>query len=191
MVIEKDDLNDVLLNSANMVICGRNVTRDYYNDRIRHIRGFRGSYPHAGEKVICRKNSWETEVAGISLANGLIGTVIQEPSVYDYKDKTFTIDFLPDMLDIPFQSLKCDSDYFTAPYQKRKLLKNNKFNGGHKFEFAYSITTHLSQGAQYPNGIYIKEYLGGNNNNCLDYTGVTRFSNMLIYVVPNTKRTFF
>ena len=74
--------------------------------------------------------------------------------------------------------------------QAKEYIKNSKYHKGEKFEFAYAITTHLSQGAQYPSGIYIQEYLGDDIQNKLNYVGATRFSDYLIYVIPN-RRTFF
>ena len=52
---------------------------------------------------------------------------------------------------------------------------------------AYAITTHMSQGSQYPNGAYIEEYLSPDINKNLNYTGITRFSNFLIYVKKKKK----
>jgi ATP-dependent exoDNAse (exonuclease V) alpha subunit len=58
---------------------------------------------------------------------------------------------------------------------------------GEKFEFGYAITTHLSQGSQYFNGIYLQEYFGGGYdiNKRLNYTGITRFRHKCIYVIPS------
>ena len=68
-------------------------------------------------------------------------------------------------------------------YKGRVEIKNSPYSVGERFEFAYAITTHLSQGAQYPSGIYIHEYLGKDIQKNLDYTGVTRFKKFLIYVI--------
>jgi ATP-dependent exoDNAse (exonuclease V) alpha subunit len=76
-----------------------------------------------------------------------------------------------------------------APYDMKDKFKYNKYSFGEKFELAYAITTHLSQGSQYCNGIYMEEYLRPDINNNLNYTGITRFSNSLIYV--KKKRKFY
>ena len=49
---------------------------------------------------------------------------------------------------------------------------------GEKFEYAYSKTTHLCQGSQYYNGIYISEYLHKDIQRQLDFTAVSRFMNI-------------
>ena len=191
LVIEEKDLTDEMIKYSNIVICGTNKTRDRYNKHIREdILGYKNNIPNYGEKVICRKNNWNIEIDGISLANGLIGQVIYPTNVSRFNGKQFYMDFKPDLLDAYFKDLECDYEYFTAPYEKREYIKNSKYHKGEKFEFAYAITTHLSQGAQYPSGIYIQEYLGDDIQNKLNYVGATRFSDYLIYVIPN-RRTFF
>jgi hypothetical protein len=58
-------------------------------------------------------------------------------------------------------------------------------------EYAYAITTHLSQGAQYSNGIYIQEHFPQDIQNNLNHVGASRFSNFLIYVIPDKPKRFF
>lgn len=193
LVIERKDLTDDLIRCGNILVCGTNKTRDYYNFYIRNnILGFKTRLPVLGEKVICRKNNWKKEVSGISLANGLIGSVITPPTPDTFDGKKFVIDFKPDLLDAYFPSIECDYKYFTANNsEERKFLKNSKYGVGDKFEYAYAITTHLAQGAQYPCGIYVQDFFPDRSiQRNLDYTGVTRFSNNLIFVVPN-RRHFF
>ena len=177
----------MILNS-NIMICAKNATRDELNHYVRHNLlhiPLSQRLPIYGEKIICRKNEWGNEVNGISLANGLIGTVINDisPLDVDRKKKEFTIDFKPDLFNGIFYDVHCDYEYFTANSSIRMQLKNNPYNKGSKFEFADAITTHLSQGAQYPQGIYFKEYFRKDLQCNLDYTGVTRFSKFVIVVL--------
>ncbi len=189
LIIEEDDLTDDLIVNSPIVICGKNKTRDYYNKRIRSLRGYKGSIPQYGEKIICRKNNWLLDMNGISLANGLIGTVASSPDPYKFDGKSFTLDFVPDMFPYIFNDLHCDYEYFIADADRKPMLKNNRYNDGEKFEFAYAITTHLSQGAEFPYGIYIEEYMGDIQKN-LNYVGITRFSKGLIYVKKKPKKYF-
>lgn len=73
--------------------------------------------------MICRKNDWNIEVNGISLANGLIGSVIKDisPLDIDLKKKQFKMDFKPDMFNGIFEDLECDYDYFIADSVTRKI----------------------------------------------------------------------
>lgn len=192
LVIERKDLADDMIRNSNIIVCGTNKTRDYYNTYVRNnILGINTRLPMNGEKIICRKNNWTIEVAGISLANGLIGNVINVPSIDNLSGNTFTIDFKPDLLDAYFANLKCDYKYFIAPLEEKKFLKDNKYGEGNKFEFAYAITSHLAQGAQYPCGIYIQDIFPNRDiQKNLDYTGITRFSQKAIFVLPNRKFFF-
>lgn len=191
LVVEEKDLTDEMIKASQIVICGKNKTRDSIIDRVRtDILNVHTKLPMYGEKLICRKNDWLTEVDGISLANGVIGQVIKPPDIQTFDGKSFTIDFKPDLINSYFPNVICDYKYFTAKHEDREFIKNDKYSIGHKFEYAYAITAHLSQGAQYPNGIYIKEYMPGNIQKNIDYTGVTRFSQMEIIVIPNRKRFF-
>lgn len=188
LVIEENDLTDEMIRNSNIVLCGTNRTRDIYNEYIRrNILGFHTRLPLLGEKVICRKNNWNMELDGISLTNGLIGQVAKAPDVESFDGRQFYIDFKPDLMNISFRNLGCDYDYFISDSNKRNEIKKSPFSVGEKFEFAYTITTHLSQGAQYPSGIYIHEYLHKDIQKNLDYTGITRFKKFLIYVLPSKK----
>lgn len=189
LVIEEKDLTKEMIQYANIVVCGKNKTRDEINNMVRRdILHTTTILPQFGERVICRKNNWKQTVGDISLANGLVGTVVKPPDVGTFGGKTFTMDFLPDLTNQPFQNLVCDYEYFTAKPDMRNVLKNNKYNSANKFEYAYASTTHLCQGAEYQQGIYIQEKLGGQDiSSALNYTGITRFRNFLIYVVPSKK----
>lgn len=189
-VIDHDELTDEMIMASQILVCGKNSTREELNKRIRHdILKINSDLPIYGEKVICRKNNWKKEIDGISLANGLVGTVENNPDVGSFDGKSFTIDFRPDKMRMKFPNLKCDYKYFVANPEARKFIKNNKYSTSEKFEFAYAITTHVSQGATYNNGIYIEEYLSQDINRNLNYTGLTRFSNHAIYV--KQKRKFY
>lgn len=191
LVIEQKDLTENMLLMSRMILCGTNKTRDKLNTHIRHnLLGIQSSVPLNGEKVICRKNNWNIEVDGISLTNGLIGTVQNYISVQDYNGETFKISFKPDIINIQYTDLSCNYEYFNGTHEQRLRLKANPYLQGELFEPAYAITTHLSQGGQYWNGIYIKEFLHPNIQKNLDYTALTRFINQAIYVIPN-KKTFW
>lgn len=192
LVIEHKDLTLDMIKNAQIIICGKNKTREYYTNIVRHDILHRNSiFPAYGEKLICRKNNWGLEVDGISLANGLIGSVSYPPDVSRFDGKTFQIDFTTDLMGIRFNNLDCDYEYFIADNDKKQLLKNNKYNTSNKMEYAYAITTHLSQGAQYSNGIYIQENFPDDIQNNLNHVGASRFQNFLIYVIPDRPKRYF
>lgn len=188
MVINKDDLTEDMLKNAEIVLAGYNNTRDRLNRYYREMKGIDPSdiLPKYGEPLICRKNHWAKEVDGISLANGLIGDVLSHPDVSGVRKGTFSVDFLPRMGNKAFLDLKVDLDYFKASTEQKKSM-NSMYGSGERFEFAYSITTHISQGSQFNNGIYVEEAFPMKVQRQLNYTGITRFSDSMIYVKRSKK----
>ena len=183
LVIEDRDLNPELMKLSNAIVCGTNVTRDIINRYVREsILDIHSDLPVFGDRMICRNNNWSIERDGISLANGLVGTVVNSPNVSGFDGKTFKIDFAPDLCHTVFDGVEVDYEYYKAPYTRRKDIKFNKYNKGEDFEYAYALTTHLTQGAEFNTGMYIEEFLRPNIQNQLNYTGITRFKQFLIYV---------
>lgn len=186
LVITRKELNNSFLTNADVIICGKNATREKLNRKMRTLVGIPADKdtPGIGEKIICRKNNWQLAAEGINLANGLTGTVYNAPEVYKYDGDTYEIDFKPNMFDAVFHDLKCSYPYFNCSYQDKELFKNGTFKSkGELFELGYAITTHISQGSQFVNGLYISEYMHEDINRNLDYTGITRFSNSCVYVL--------
>lgn len=189
MVIAEDELNDFMLRYSPVVLCGKNATRDKFNEHIRRdIFGYQGDLPHRGEKLICRKNNWGIDRGGISLTNGLTGIVTNSPDVGSFNGKSFLINFVPEIApDILFNDVKVDYKYLNADKTRRDVIKQNHYYEDNLFEYGYTQTVHLAQGSQWYNGIYIEEYMTPEINNHLHYTALTRFSDMCIYVKPKRK----
>lgn len=184
LVIEEKDLtNEMVLNVGN-IVCGTNKTRDKFNFTIRHLLGL-SDYPQFGDRIICRNNNWEIEMDNVALANGLTGVITSPIDASSFQDKEKTvinISFKPDLLNKSFINLKANYEYMISDYNRRNEIKNNRFSRGELFEYAYALTTHLSQGAEYYSGIFYEEFLRPNIQNQLIYTGITRFKNSMIYV---------
>lgn len=194
LVIWDDELTDQMITRSQVVICGKNKTRDYLTNHIRKDILHRYSQlPSIGERLVCRKNNWSIEVDGINLTNGLLGNAISSPNISSMnKDHTkFKMDFKPDLCSLGFYDLECDYKYFTANHELRVQLKENPYSFGEKFEFGYAITTHMAQGSEYNNGIYIEEFLNPNINNKLNYVGLSRFRQFCIYVKRKPRNFYF
>ena len=177
LVINDTDFIPEMIGFADAIICGLNNTRDTLNNYVRSLLGYQDyQMPLYGERIICRNNNWDFVRGGIALTNGLAGTVLNQPDISGmnkYSD-TFSVDF----------------DYFTGTREiKNRIKEQAKHYGvrGELFEFAYALTTHLAQGQEYFNGIYVEEFMRQNIQNQLNYTGITRFKNKLIYVRKTNK----
>ena len=188
MVIDKADLTDDMLLWADVVICGTNRTRDILNNHIRYLRGFTGLLPNYGERIVCRNNNWDISAVDftgntINLVNGLIGTVVNQPSIdsFNPKKNTFQLSFLCDITSSRFDC-EASYDYMVANHETRELVKENMYITNPLFEFAYAITCHIAQGSQFGKVLYIEEPLNENINGCLNLVGATRAVRQLIYV---------
>lgn len=189
LVITEDELTDEMLRYTPVVLCGKNTSRDKYNSYIRgNVLGFHGDLPDYGEKLICRKNNWAIDRQGISLTNGLTGIVLNKPDVSSFNGKSFVINYAPDICpDVLFDSIRVDFKYLNATKDERDIIKQRGYYSDNLFEYGYTQTVHLAQGSQWYNGIYIEEYINPEINNHLNYTALTRFSNMCIYVKQKRK----
>lgn len=189
MVIDDCDFMPQMIGWANTLVCGTNKTRESLNAYVRQLAKFDGNFPHYGERIICRKNNWEVCVDGISLANGLAGTVVNNPDPSGFNGNTFLVNFKPDLTDKVFYNVPVDYEYFIAPFNRKNEIKagHNKWGFGELFDFSYALTTHLSQGAEYPNLVYFEEFLRYDLQCQLNYTGITRAKQGLIYVKKKNK----
>ena len=179
-VMTSDWLTNDMLKWSDIILTGRNSTREHFNRYIReNVYGIHLQLPVYSDRVICRMNNWQMEVDGLSLANGL--------DISDFDGKSFIMSFAPDLSDIVFRNLECDFRYLMSDTADRKLIKNRGLMNGNKFEYAYAITTHLSQGSQYIKGMYYMENMNPREKKNLDYTAITRFSNYCTVVIPHKK----
>jgi len=191
MIIKKDDFMQRYTKAlllADIVICGRNDTRDVLNTMIRKMYYKSQGIPTPsaeimlGDKLICRKNNWEREVTGINLINGLIGRV----TGIDFESATaltLPIDFRPDFIEHDFEDVLVNLRYFNGSRTEKERIKNGPVLGD-LFEFGYAITCHLSQGSQYEKVIVFCERMGSEDyyRKWL-YTAVTRASDKLILII--------
>jgi len=186
-VIDQDEFTDEMALYSDVVLSGKNSTRQYVNSHIRELLGYNSDLPSFGERLICRKNNWNLEIDGISMANGLRGAVLNYPNIHGFDGKNYTIDFKPDFMSSFFPQLSCDYKYLKAPYGNKDAIKYDKFSTGEKMEYGYGLTVHLSQGSQFNNVVYLEEYLSKDIQAKLDNTAVTRAINNLIYVKQKRK----
>ena len=71
-----------------------------------------------------------------------------------------------------------------SDYQHRNSIKNNRYEVGNMFEYAYCITDHVAQGGQWHKVVYIEEYMDPSIQTNLNVVGASRADQLLIYVKP-------
>lgn len=188
LVINKEDITEDMLMWADCIICGRNLTRDAINSKIREILGYHSPSPYRGEKLVCRNNNWNESVElskgiELNLVNGLIGTVNNNPNDgCMLESEQICIDFIPDLSPgVMFKKIKCNYDHIVSDYVTRNHIRQNKYSKGNMLEYAYCITAHIAQGSQFHKVLYIEEPMRKNIQNSINLVGATRADQMLIY----------
>lgn len=186
-VIKKDDLNEYILKKSDIVITGTNKLRyevnNLFREQITPVR--RLDFLNVGEKVVCRKNNWNRNIDDtIFLTNGLSGYVdfVDRES---FNSKGLKIDFRPDFLKTKcFKNVVVDYKHlFESPSvsddDDRYIL------GREKFEFAYALTCHSTQGSTYPNVVFLNEkgIFDSDTYRRLQYTAITRASEQVTVVL--------
>lgn len=188
LVIYDDELNDYLLSNSDIILCGKNNTRDYVNKYIRNnILHHDTDYPQYGERLICRKNNWGIDIDGISLVNGLIGTVTLPPNLEEFDKKTLGIWFKPDISCSQIH-LDINYDFLNGDHKTKEMIKSSRWARGDLLEYAYASTVHLAQGSEYYSGTYLEEFVPNYSvQKALNYTAITRFKQKMVYVKHKPK----
>lgn len=181
-VVPKDTISDRLLSTADIVLCGKNATRYFLNQRIRRVVwGDRYSdEPINGDKIICLKNYWNKG----DLANGLIGTIDNIDKRDDFFLKTKLLaDFRTE--DDAFYDLSMDYKLFT---DGKPLVDKDNWKMYPKeirpleFDYAYSITTWKAQGGEWDKVVIFVDKMPCDREMHLRYlyTSVTRAKGKLV-----------
>lgn len=189
-VVNSIPIDKRILTDYDMIICAKNKTREELNNRIRaEVLNYNDIKPRLGDKIICRKNNWQECLNGIYLTNGLVGYITDIDYCSIYRDKIY-IDFQPDFMEDSFEKLTLDYKYFKAPWQEKKDFGFG-FNDDERFEYAYAITAHLSQGSEYDNVLFMDEkFHDPLTLKRLRYTAITRARNSITYVKSEDKKQF-
>lgn len=171
----KEQVSSLVL-AADQLICGRNLTRQSYNARIRALKGLvedeKQWKPVVGDRLVCLKNN------GIkSLLNGGLWDV---QSVSPKRDCTEihakSIDSTPSYgVDI-----KVHNAFFKGEEQALDWKKRRNYD---EFTYGWALTCHKSQGSQWGNIIIFDEsYAFAENSAKWLYTAVTRAAEKLTLV---------
>lgn len=178
-IVESVPFDRTLLTDYDMILCGKNKTRDELNNRIRKdILHLQKNKLYLGEKLVCRQNNWDEAIGDIFLTNGTVGFV--EDIHYDRNNSKFSsIDFRPDFLEECFSEIKLDKRHFYLPYEERNNYGISQYN---KFEYGYVLTTHLAQGSEADDVLFMDEMMHNSDiTRRLRYTAVTRARNSIVF----------
>tara|TARA_Y100000310_G_C20692501_1_gene823265 strand:+ start:2298 stop:3542 length:1245 start_codon:yes stop_codon:yes gene_type:complete len=170
--VGRDAVNDLnLLSNADVVICHTNIQRQELNHSIRTFKGYEGTYPQVGEKLICVRNNKD-----MGVCNGLAVTVVD----IVYEGGYLVMDCI-DEAGVQHNRLKVSTQYFDEGEHPHIKGKTNIT----LFEFAYAITCHKAQGSTYGDVVVIEGNMAGQKMEFRRrwlYTAISRASDSLTWI---------
>ncbi len=184
---------EVDLEAFDQIICCTNKMRRQLNSTIRERRGFSGTLPMVGERLLSFRNVRESvsSASFTPLVNGLQGTVSVAPWNVDLEAERGQLSLaLSDQADDVFSGLTVDLCRFVHPGEDhpRSLPGNGRLA---QFDFGYAITAHKSQGSEFPRVLVILADIFAKDDTerrQLIYTAVTRASAHLTLAVRESRK---
>ena len=202
-IIPYSDLNTGLLQWGDQILTGTNVKRQAVNNQMRALQRRTGE-PMDGDKIICLRNYWDTNsMNGDPLINGTIGILQNSfqtwreiprfvPSDIRRFDVLVGDLIVPETNDI-YQMTDMDRQMIITgekccdwrlSYKLGKLRPRYGEIVPKEFAYAYAITTHKSQGSEWPNVVVLEEKFPFDKTEHARwlYTACTRSSKKLVLV---------
>jgi exodeoxyribonuclease-5 len=173
-----------LLN-ADQVLCGKNATRIWLNNAMKHRRGFANAYPTGeGEKIICLKNRNDLGVVnGMFLELTDIDNEDRDP--LSFSAYIATEDGVKVGGDANSNRLRIYKGHFDDHIERDpERLERDHHHRRNLIEatWGWAITTHRAQGSQYQNVIVVDDGWGANDTDRRRwlYTAITRAERGLV-----------
>ena len=181
---------------ADQFIAARNATVNAVNHQARQFFGFTGELPVVGDKMICRRNSWDTLLVDgrlpTPLVNGLIGYVtnVEEKQILSklpWKPNGYM--FSSNQLNLR-PIFENEAEFTELKYNPLALWENDQQRRnalkGIILQYGYCITCHASQGSEWDNVVLYDDSWPDRNDPTQQarwrYTGVTRAAKKLIWL---------
>jgi exodeoxyribonuclease-5 len=202
-IIPYSDLNTGVLQWGDQILTATNAKRQAINNQMRALQG-RTEEPVDGDKIICLRNYWDdSSLNGDALINGTIGilqnsfqTWREIPRFVQSDIKKFDVlvgdlvvpetnDIYP-MTEMDRQMIitgeKCCD--WRLSYRLGKLRQRYGEIVPKEFTYAYAITTHKSQGSEWPKVVVLEENFPFDKTEHARwlYTACTRSSEKLVLV---------
>ena len=173
-VISRDDLDTEDVLSTDQVLVGLNRTRRLYNGRLRELKGFEGSAPQMGDKLVCLRNN-PTK----GMLNGGIWHVSE---VMNKRKGLLTMRALPEGASGRMKPtrLKIHPAFFDGQDDSLSWKEKRQSDA---FDFGYALTVHKAQGSQWDDVVLFDESRAFREHRTRWlYTGVTRAAERLTVV---------
>lgn len=202
-IIPYSDLNTGVLQWGDQILTATNAKRQAINNQMRALQGRTGE-PVDGDKIICLRNYWDdSSLNGDALINGTIGilqnsfqTWREIPRFVQSDIRKFDVlvgDLVvPETNDV-YQMIEMDRQMIITgekccdwrlSYKLGKLRPKYGEIVPKEFTYAYAITTHKSQGSEWPKVVVLEEKFPFDKVEHARwlYTACTRSSEKLVLV---------
>lgn len=202
-IIPYSDLNTGVLQWGDQILTATNAKRQAINNQMRALQGRTGE-PVDGDKIICLRNYWDdSSLNGDALINGTIGilqnsfqTWREIPRFVQSNIRKFDVlvgDLVvPETNDV-YQMTEMDRQMIITgekccdwrlSYKLGKLRPKYGEIVPKEFTYAYAITTHKSQGSEWPKVVVLEEKFPFDKIEHARwlYTACTRSSEKLVLV---------
>lgn len=144
-ICRRADLEQHRVTDADIVICGRNLTRQKFNARLRELKGFTDPNPMVGESLICLRNDKDKKIA-----NGEIFKVVTKSRAVKHRGAKVLRYTLadPDNSERPEIEVKVRPEFF-RPDSSADAIDWKQLSETQRFTFGLAITAHKAQGSQW------------------------------------------
>jgi len=173
-VVKRNALEPRCVIEADQILVGRNATRRAYNARMRERRGFTGTLPAAGDKLVCLRNNKRK-----GLFNGSLWLVTDAPRT---RRQILRIHLRPDE-DVASRGVKVSvrPECFTGAIEEIPWPQRKRCD---EFDYGYVLTVHKAQGSQWDHVVLFDEsFAFAEARARWLYTGITRAAKRLTLVV--------
>lgn len=187
-IYDPNALCDGMLDWADQILCGKNITRKYLNHlRRKQLFSTEESTPLVGDKIICLRNDYDviSDSGEDPLINGMVGTLTEVKFIPNYPFLGTGMKGTFNLGEDKFEGLNMDLKIFTEgePFiNKNNFKKIPKPMKPKEFDYGYAITCHKAQGSEYDNVLVLEEFLRGGQHERWLYTAATRAAKKLVII---------
>lgn len=163
------------------ILCSYNITRQFTNQRVRKMLGFKGELPEVGEKVVCMFNQHK-----FNFMNGEQGIVLgyADTPLDQRDDDESDLDVIMITLKSLTTGKTISVKFNPLSFSKDEVVRAEAMKGAGGFDFGYALTIHKSQGSEWDKILLIEENVKSDYAELM-YTAYTRAINRVTVYRPN------
>ena len=181
--VDKDAMREMVL-AADQLLCGRNKTRQTFNQRVRELRGIAGRlapwHPVEGDRLVCLRNNGTKGLLNGGLWD--VNSVSYEPPTARRAHGVFEMEV--ESVDEPGRAhveVSTPEQFFKGTEQDMDWRERKRAD---EFCHGYALTVHKAQGSAWDNVLLFDESSVFRENAAKHlYTGITRAAERVTVIV--------